>query len=85
MPTILMIFGWRIYFYANERNEPIHVHCRKGDAEAKYWLDVDTFEAIEAHAYNMSPSDKRTARRIIFEHFDYIVSQWNEFQEKKNG
>ena len=85
MPTILMILGWRIYFYANESKEPIHVHCRKGYAEAKYWLDVDTFEAIEAHAYNMSPADKRTARRIIFEHFDYIVSQWNDFQEKKNG
>lgn len=85
MPTILMILGWRIHFYTNESNEPIHVHCRKGDAEAKYWLDVATFEVIEAQAYNMSPADRRTARKIIFEHFDYIVSQWNEFQEKKNG
>jgi hypothetical protein len=85
MPTILVILGWRLYFYANESNEPIHVHCRKGDAEAKYWLDVDMFEAIEAHVYNMSPADKRTVRRIIFEHFDYIVSQWNEFQETGNG
>ncbi len=85
MPTILVIFGWRFYFFANEGNEPMHVHCRKGDAEAKYWLDVDAFEAIEAHAFNMSPADKRAARQIIFEHFDYIVSQWNEFQERKNG
>ncbi|MCG6536745.1 MAG: DUF4160 domain-containing protein, partial [Syntrophales bacterium LBB04] len=30
MPTILLIMGWRLFFYANERNEPIHVHCRKG-------------------------------------------------------
>ena len=57
----------------------------KTESEAKYWLDVDSFEAIEAHTYNMSPADKRVARRIIFEHFDYLVSQWNEFQEKKNG
>ncbi|WP_337287832.1 DUF4160 domain-containing protein [Candidatus Methylomirabilis sp.] len=27
-----MILGWRFFFYANERNKPIHVHCRKGDA-----------------------------------------------------
>ena len=85
MPTILVILGWRFFFYANERDEPIHVHCRKGGGEAKYWLDVDAFEAIEAHAYNMSPADKRTVRRIIFEHFDYIVSEWRTFQEKKNG
>jgi hypothetical protein len=85
MPTILMILGWQFYFFSNERNEPIHVHCRKGNAEAKYWLDVDAFETIEAHAYSMSPADKRAVRRIIFEHFDYIVGQWNEFQERKNG
>lgn len=84
MPTILTIFGWRFFFYANERNEPIHIHCRKAGAEAKYWLDVENFEAIEAHAYNMSQSDKRIVRRIIFEHFDYIVEEWNNFQEKKN-
>jgi len=85
MPTILMILGWRFYFYANEGNEPIHVHCRKGDAEAKHWLDVEAFEASEAHAYNMSPADKRAVRKIIFEHFDYIIDQWNKFQENRNG
>jgi hypothetical protein len=85
MPTILLIRGWRFFFYANEGNEPIHVHCRKGDAEVKYWLDVEAFEAIEAHSYNMSPADKRTVRRIIFEHFDYIVSEWRRFEEQRNG
>jgi len=85
MPTILMISGWRFFFYANERNEPIHIHCRKAEGEAKYWLDVDGFEAIEAQGYNMSPADRRTVRRIIFDHFDYIVSEWTRFQEKRNG
>ena len=61
------------------------MHCKKGDAEAKYRLDLDTFEVVEAHAYNMSPADRRTVRRIILEHFDYLVGQWNEFQEERNG
>lgn len=85
MPTILTIFGWRFFFYANERNEPIHVHCRKGDAETKYWLDVEEFAAVEAYSYKMSPADKRMVRKIIFEHFDYLVSEWSAFQEKKDG
>ena len=85
MPTILMILGWRFFFYANEGNEPIHIHCRKGDAEAKYWLDPEEFEVIEAYAYNMKSVDKRIVRKIIFEHFDYIVNEWSEFEEKKNG
>jgi hypothetical protein len=85
MPTILVIAGWRFFFYSDERNEPIHIHCRKGDAEAKYWLDVESFGIAEAHAYNMSPADRRSVRRLIFEHFDYIVSQWEKFQERKHG
>jgi len=84
MPTILLILGWRFFFYANERNEPIHIHCRKAESEAKYWLDVKNFQTIDAHSYNMSQSDKRTVRRIIFEHFDYIVDEWRKFQENKN-
>jgi hypothetical protein len=38
-----------------------------------------------AHSYSMSPADKRTVRSIIYQHFDYIVSEWNSFQEQKNG
>lgn len=39
MPTILMILGWGLFFFANQANEAIHMHCRKGDMEFKYWLD----------------------------------------------
>jgi hypothetical protein len=85
MPTILVILGWRLFFYANERQETIHIHCRKGNAEAKYWLDIDGYEVAEAHAYNLSPADKRTVRRIIFAHFDYIVTEWERFQEQRDG
>ena len=85
MPTILLMLGWRFFFYSNELNEPIHIHCRKGGAEARYWLDVQAFEAIEANSYSMSPADKRTVRSIIYQHFDYIVSEWNRFQEQQNG
>ncbi|HAH08230.1 MAG TPA: hypothetical protein DCM05_17180 [Elusimicrobia bacterium] len=83
MPTVLMVAGWRFFFYSNERNEPVHIHCRKADAEAKYWLDIDSFEAVEAHSYNMSPADKRAVRKIIFEHFDYIVAEWKRWEGMK--
>ena len=43
------------------------------------------FEAIEASGYNLSPADRRTVRSIIFQHFDYIVSEWKRFQEQKDG
>jgi hypothetical protein len=83
MPTILVIMGWRFFFYANEGGEPIHVHCRKGDSECKYWLDRETFNLEEALAFNMSPKEKREVRQIIFEHFEYIEEQWDEFQRRR--
>ncbi|MCI5158037.1 MAG: DUF4160 domain-containing protein [Candidatus Electrothrix sp. AUS1_2] len=44
MPTVLMLSGWRLFFYANEGNEPVHIHCRKGDMECKYWLHREELE-----------------------------------------
>ena len=83
MPTILLLFGWRLFFYANEGNEPIHVHCRKGEMECKFWLNRDEFDVEEAFSYNMSSKDKRQVRQIIFNHFEYIEHQWDAFQERK--
>ncbi len=82
MPTVLMIFGWRIFFYSNEGNEPIHVHAQKAEMECKYWLISETFEIVEEYNFNMKPSDKREIRKIIFEHFDYIIQQWNLYFKK---
>jgi len=83
MPTILVLFGWRLFFYANEGTEPIHVHCRNGDMECKFWLDVESFDIREALLSRMSPRDVRQIRKIIFDHFDYIVEQWQLFQERR--
>lgn len=77
-----MILGWRIFFYSNEGNEPIHVHAQKAEMECKYWLISETFEIVEEYNFNMKPSDKREIRKIIFEHFDYIIQQWNLYFKK---
>jgi hypothetical protein len=85
MPTILQLSGWRFYFYAEEGNEPVHVHCTKGGADAKFWLDIQSFEVTEARSRGMSPADHRIVRKIIFEHFDYFMAEWTAFKERKNG
>ena len=48
--------------------------------ECKYWLDLENFDLDEAFAFNMSPKDKRQIRKIIYENFEYIAQQWDEFQ-----
>lgn len=83
MPTILFVKGWRVFFYANEGDEPIHVHCQKGERECKYWLDRGNFAVEEAYSYNMSSKDKREIKQIIFEHFEVIEDEWDKFQRGK--
>lgn len=39
MPTILFIYGWRLFFYSNEMNEPPHIHAEKAEMEANFgWM-----------------------------------------------
>ncbi len=83
MPTVLMISGWRLFFYANEGNEPIHIHCKKGDMECKYWLYTEEFEISEAYGYNMTSAAKREIRKIIFLHFEELEKAWEEFQQRR--
>lgn len=81
MPTILYIDGWRFFFYSNERNEPIHIHCKKAEKEGKYWLDRDNFDVMESFSFQMNNKDKRIVKKIIFEYFELIEKAWDEFQE----
>ncbi len=83
MPTILLVLGWRFFFYSNESNEPIHIHCQKGDKEAKYWLDTQNFDVREEFSLNMNSRDKREVKKIIFDYFEHIEEQWKQFHKRK--
>ena len=51
--------------------------------ECKYWLDQDNFDITISLEYNMTPQAKREIKKIIYEHFDYIVSEWNRYFKNK--
>ena len=41
LPNIFELYGYKIYFWSNENNEPIHVHVSKGVPKGnstKIWL-----------------------------------------------
>jgi len=85
MPTILLVMGWRFFFYSNEKNEPIHIHCRKAERECKYWLDTKNFDLQEAYSYSMNNKDKREVKKIVFEYFEFIEQEWNKLQKEVKG
>jgi fructose-1,6-bisphosphatase len=74
--------GWRFFFYANERDEPMHIHCKKADMECKYWLDTENYALEEAYSYCMNNKDRREVKKIIYEYFEFIESEWLRFQRE---
>jgi len=79
MPTILLARGWRVFFYSDEGDEPVHVHARKGDAECKMWLLTDVYDVQQAWGHGMSPRLSREIRKVIFDHFDLIIEEWERY------
>jgi hypothetical protein len=74
MPTLLLIDGFRFYFFSDERQEPPHVHVRKGDSVAKLWLQPVAF----AFARGFNRAELRRIREIAFEHQAFFLQRWNE-------
>jgi hypothetical protein len=66
MPTILRVLGWRVFFYPNDGNEPIHVHCRKAEKECKFWVDLHGSDLVGEFTLKMNPRDKRESRKNPF-------------------
>lgn len=75
MPTILVINGFRFYFYSNENDEPVHIHIEKSEGNAKYWLNP----IEEAYSYGFSPKERKEVRKLIIEHQTVLINAWNEY------
>lgn len=78
MPTILLLLGFRFFFYSNESNEPPHVHLEKGDADGKYWLDPLEKEYMQGFT---KPEEKQ-ARKIIEDHQEKFKNDWDDYFNK---
>ncbi len=69
--------GGYSFTQTNQMN-PFHIHVQKGEIEAKYWLLIEEIEIIEAFSYNFTPASKKEIKKIIYQHFDLIVSEWSK-------
>ena len=85
MPTVLLRKGWRVYFFANEGQEPIHVHCKKGGAVGKFWLLPVEYQIKTAYVRRMTAQEEREIKQILYAHFDEILEAWRQFEEGKNA
>ena len=75
MPKVLQTEGFRFFFFSDERQEPPHVHVRKGDSVAKLWPHpVDL-----AFARGFSRAELRRVRELTLEHEVFFIERWNDY------
>ena len=78
MPTILVLFGLRFYFYASE-HLPIHVHIENSDGDAKIALEPE-IKLIENRG--IKSRDIKRALDIIKLYREEFIEKWKEFHDE---
>jgi hypothetical protein len=74
MPEVFREFGFVFFFYANESQEPMHIHVRKAGGFAKFWI-----EPIELDfAQGMKVSELKLAEQLVIDHLEQIKNKWYE-------
>ena len=74
MPEVFRKFGFVFFFYANEGNEPMHVHVRKAGGFSKYWVEPIELEFSQG----MKVNELRKAEDLIKENVELIKKKWHE-------
>jgi hypothetical protein len=56
--------------------KPIHIHIKKGEGEAKFWV---TPSVTLAESWNLRVSELTRAQKIVVEHRQEILAFWNRY------
>jgi hypothetical protein len=75
VPTVLRIGGYRFFFYANENEEPCHIHVQRERMLAKFWLQPVALASSTGFAAN----ELKRLMRLVEDHQQQFVEAWNGF------
>jgi hypothetical protein len=64
------------FFYWSREHEPVHVHVKKGEAEARFTLEP-AVTLVENHG--LKPHELALAEEVINENREYMIEHWKLF------
>jgi hypothetical protein len=74
MPTVLRIGPYRFFFYANDRDEPPHVHVEREKNKAKFWLSPVRLE----RSGRFGRHEINHIQKMVEENQELLLRGWNE-------
>ena len=75
MPTVLRRGPYRFFFYANDRDEPEHIHVERERKVAKFWINPVRLQRSGGFAR----VELLRIQRIISELEEEFRKAWNEY------
>ena len=75
MPTVLRIGPYRFFFVSLDRGEPAHIHVRRENMVAKFWLDPVALQ--QAGGFNRV--ELNAIGRLVQENQQRLLEEWYEF------
>ncbi len=78
MPTILLIKGYRFFFYVNDHTPP-HIHVEKDRSTAKF--DLKNADLIKSRRFNAS--EIAEIRKMVIENLELFKLKWDEYLNSK--
>ena len=75
MPTVLRVSAYRFFFVSLDRDEPPHIHVRRENMVAKFWLDPVTLE----RAGGFNRVELNAIAKLVLENRETLLEGWYEF------
>ena len=75
MPTVLRIGAFRFFFYANEGQEPAHIHVQADNRLAKFWLQPVNL----ASSLGFNAKQLNQLLGLVRENESLFLEAWNDF------
>ena len=82
LPSLFTVGGYRVFFWSNELNEPIHVHVCKGKPSpnaTKVWLTSAGGCILASNGSGIPDRDLRELMEIISAQSFMICAAWKRF------
>ena len=82
MPNLFTVSGYKVYFWSNENQEPVHVHISKGKPtpnSTKVWLTRTGGCILASTGSSISQKELNELMEIISAQFFLICAEWKKF------
>lgn len=87
MPSLFEIFGYKVFFWAQDGNEPVHVHISKGRPTinaTKVWLTKSGGCLIANNNAKIATDELNKLLEILTTNYGTIIDEWKVFFQKED-